>query len=49
MFTSQGNFVTSFGVSGKSEGQFKNPYGITVDVDGFVYVCDYGNSRIQVF
>ena len=49
VFTSQGNFVTSFGVSGKSEGQFKNPYGITVDVDGFVYVCDYGNSRIQVF
>ena len=28
IFTKQGDFVTSFGESGKHVGQFKNPYGI---------------------
>ena len=49
VFIKQGSFVTSFGESGKREGQFRNPYGITIDGDGFVYVCDYGNSRVQIF
>ena len=49
VFTKQGLFVTSFGRTGKDEGEFRNPYGITVDLDGFIYVCDYGNSRIQIF
>ena len=49
VFTKEGNFVTAFGNFGKEEGQFNNPYGIAIDLDGFVYVCDYGNSRIQVF
>ena len=49
VFTKQGSFVTSFGESGKREGQFRNPYGITIDGDGFVYVCNYGNSRVQIF
>ena len=49
VFTKKGIFVTSFGELGKNAGQFRNPYGITVDKDGFLYVCDYGNSRIQIF
>lgn len=49
IFTKQGYFVTSFGQSGNQVGQFKNPYGIAIDKDGFLYVCDYGNSRIQIF
>jgi serine/threonine-protein kinase len=27
--------------------QFYNPYGVTVDVSGTVYVADYGNARIR--
>ena len=34
---------------GNKEGEFDSPFGICVDCDGFVYVCDYGNNRVQVF
>ncbi len=31
------------------DGQFKEPWGITVDADGLVYVADTWNHRVQVF
>ena len=34
VFTRHGHFVTSFG-----EGHITNPFGVSVDSDGFVYVC----------
>ena len=34
VFTRHGHFVTSFG-----EGHITRPYGVSVDSDGFVYVC----------
>ena len=46
VFTSKGVFVTSFGTRGKEPGQFLEPYRITVDNSGVVYVCD---ERIQLF
>ena len=49
VFNRDGQFVTSFGKGGKKEGEFDWPFGICVDCDGFVYVCDYGNNRVQVF
>ena len=49
VFTSDGKFVTSFSRCGAKEGKLNNPWGLAVDSDGFVYVCDLGNSRIQVF
>ena len=47
-FSRDDQFVTSFGKRG-NEGEFVLPYGICVDCDGFVYVCDCMNKRVQVF
>ena len=49
VFSRDGQFVTSFGKGGNKEGEFDWPYGICVDCDGFVYVCEYLNNRVQVF
>ena len=49
VFTTQGQYVTSFGQEGKGEGNFDCPFGVSADRDGFLYVCDYSNSRVQVF
>ena len=48
-FTKEGKFIASFGKSGSKEGEFHLPSGLAMDSDGILYVCDYGNSRIQVF
>ena len=44
-----GRYVTSFGRRGARKEEFKGPYCITSCVNGCIYVCDYGNTRIQVF
>ena len=49
VFSTDGDFITSFGKRGEERGELEKPHGITVDVDGFVYVCDNGNQRVQVF
>ena len=49
VFARKGHFVASFGSGGSAEGCFCNPYTLRVDKDGFVYVCDYSNNRVQVF
>ena len=49
VFTVAGDFVRSFGGRGGGEGEFFNPFGVSVDRDGFLYVCDPNNSRIQVY
>ena len=49
VFTSLGQFVTSFGKWGSGPGEFKYPRGITVDGCGVVYVSDWGNNRVQLF
>ena len=49
VFTTKGEYVTSFGQEGSNEGDLKGPWGICVDKDGFVYVGDSNNGRIQIF
>lgn len=39
-YTSDGQFITSFGGVGKGDGQFLEPAGVAVDNDGFIYVTD---------
>ncbi len=49
VYTTEGEHVTTFGKRGTNEGDFRFPCGVCVDKDGFVYVCEYGNNRVQVF
>ena len=52
-FTFDGQFITKWGSIdgsiGNGPGQFSHPKGIAAGVDGYVYVVDYGNHRIQKF
>ena len=48
VFTVAGDFVRSFGGRGGGEGEFVRPFGVSVDREGFLYVCDLGDCRIQV-
>ena len=49
VFTTKGEHVTTFGQKGSGDGDFNCPYGVCVDKDGFVYVCDFCNHRVQIF
>jgi len=42
-------YITQWGGGGSGPGQFNGPGGIAVDVDGNVFVADYGNNRVQKF
>ena len=41
VYTTEGEHVTTFN-------QFKSPWNICTDKDGFIYVCDFGKNRIVV-
>ncbi|MBF0487899.1 MAG: hypothetical protein HQK98_07035 [Nitrospirae bacterium] len=43
------SLVTKWGSSGSGDGQFNQPIGIAVDSNGYVYVADLFNYRIQKF
>ena len=51
VFTTDGVYVTSFCQRGSNKGDFNYPYtySLCVDLDGFVYVTDYYNNRVQCF
>ncbi len=49
VFTTAGEFVTSFGQEGDKAGLFSYPTDVCVDRDGFVYVADDSNRRLQCF
>ena len=49
VYTSSGQFVTSFGVEGQKKGQLSHPFYITSCTDGYIYVSDFGNDRVQIF
>lgn len=42
-------FITQWGGTGSGEGQFRYPEKIAIDYNGFVYVADKDNVRIQKF
>jgi len=44
-----GQFITQFGERGWQEGLFNFPTNIAVGKDGYVYIVDTGNHRVQVF
>ena len=49
VFETSGQFVTSFGSRGRKDGEFDSPRCITSCSNGFIYVCDFSNNRIQTF
>lgn len=48
-FDPDGRLITSWGDFGSSPGEFNLVHNITTDPDGWVYVADRENHRIQVF
>ncbi|PSO33805.1 peptidyl-alpha-hydroxyglycine alpha-amidating lyase family protein [Bradyrhizobium sp. MOS002] len=48
-FTPDGKLMTSWGEPGTDPGQFNIVHNIATDADGFVYVADRENHRVQVF
>ena len=49
VYETSGQFVTSFGSKGQRKGEFQSPRCITSCADGFIYVCDIKNNRVQIF
>ncbi len=48
-FDPNGKLLQSWGRAGTGPGQFNLPHNICIDPDGWVYVADRENSRVQVF
>ena len=48
-FDPNGKLLKSWGTPGTGPGEFNLPHNICCDVDGWVYVADRENSRVQVF
>ena len=49
VFTTDDEYVTSFGQPGQEEGDFDWPSYVHVDSNGFIYVSKLHNHRIQCF
>ncbi len=48
-YTPDGKYMFSWGTCGIGEGEFNLPHNIHCDADGWLYVADRENHRIQVF
>ncbi len=48
-FTSDGNYVKTFGKAGPNPGEFVLPHAIVADSKGTLYVADRNSGRIQLF
>lgn len=48
-FDPKGRHLRSWGTPGTGPGEFNLPHNICCDADGWVYVADRENSRVQVF
>ena len=48
IYETSGKFVTSFGKFGENEGEFYGPRSITSCANGFLYICDWHNGRVQI-
>ena len=48
VFNTDGDFLYKFGNKGEEDGEFDNPYCLSVDKAGHLMVCDGKNDRVQV-
>ncbi|CAI8033217.1 E3 ubiquitin-protein ligase TRIM71 [Geodia barretti] len=49
VFDENGKYIKSFGKKGDKEGEFNKPYAIAARYDGYIYVSDTDNNRVQIF
>ena len=43
-----GKFISRIGKPGKRKLEFNSPRGLTFDHNGYLYICDTGNNRVQI-
>ena len=48
-FNSDGEFIKTWGTTGKEDGEFRDPHALAMDSTGRLFVGDRGNSRLQIF
>jgi DNA-binding beta-propeller fold protein YncE len=48
-FDSDGDFIKTWGSTGKEDGEFRDPHALAMDSTGRLFVGDRGNSRLQIF
>ena len=48
-FDSDGDFIKTWGTTGKEDGEFRDPHALAMDSTGRLFVGDRGNSRLQIF
>ena len=48
VFTTEGQFVASFGQKGAGPGELNRPFGLAVDDSGVDSVCDSDNNRVLI-
>ena len=49
VFTSQGDYITTFGGEGSEEGQFGGIFGLSVDNSDSIIASDYSNGQLQIY
>lgn len=47
VFKTDGTFVRNMGKVGSGPGEYRFPYGLDMDRDGDLIVCEFGNNRVQ--
>ncbi len=48
VFKTDGKWVRNIGQTGGELGQFRFPYGMDMDQEGHLIVCEFGNNRVQM-
>jgi tripartite motif-containing protein 71 len=48
-FSQNGTFIMKWGVNGSGNGEFNWPSGIAEDSDGYIYVVERTNMRVQKY
>ena len=49
IFDENGKYIKSLLKGGNKDGEFSGPFSIAVRDDGYVFVSDTSNNRVQIF
>ena len=49
VFDQNGEYIKSFGEGGDKDGEFNCPFAVAVRDDGYIFVSDTYNNRVQIF